>query len=856
MIITGIKKHRQLILSAVAVLLFIFAIYLLHRLLKTYHVKDIRAAFHSIAPYKIFLSLGFSSLSYLALTFYDMLAFRYIGKPLTYGKIALTSFISYTFANNTGTLSILTSSSIRYRFYSGWGFSGLEITRIIGFCIFSFWLGYLFLAGISFLAEPPSHILSMPVNQTLILRSTGFVFLLLVGSYLLFSFRRKMPLKLLQWGLTLPPLPLALAQVAIASLDLLAVAGALYILLPESSLSFTSFISLFLLAVMIGLLSNVPGGLGVFESVMLLMLTPYAKGYLVISALLMFRIIYYLLPFALATAALGVMEILSRRTGIARITAAIPKIISVLTPQVLALATFAAGSILLFSGTMPGIYSRLSWLIKVIPLPVLELSHFLGSMAGMGLLILAFGLRRRLDMAYYLTLSLLAAGIAFSLLKGLDYEEGAVLAFLFFVLMANRRQFYRRTSLLAESLKPGWIAAILIVLLGSIGLGLFTYRHQDYSQELWWQFALHGDASRFMRATVGAVIAVCFFALARLFKPYQPAPTLPDAEGLQRAAAIAAKAQDTHGYLALLGDKGLLFSDSGKSFLMYARQGRSWIVMGDPVGEKKEGAELIWQFKNLAEHFDGWPIFYEVGSEYLSTYIDLGMTMLKIGEEGYVHLADFSLAGSRHKGLRYIHNRLGKEGYQFEILLPEAVPANLPELKTVSDAWLASKKTGEKGFSLGFFQEPYLLNFPIGVVRHHGRIYGFANIWPGGNKYELSIDLMRHRPDAPNGIMDFIFCEIMEWGKNQGYQLFSLGMVPLAGLEPERVSSLWSNLGTFVYRHGEHFYNFKGLRSYKDKFNPTWQPRYLVAPGGFQLPMIFANLSSLISGGLKEIFTR
>jgi phosphatidylglycerol lysyltransferase len=212
--------------------------------------------------------------------------------------------------------------------------------------------------------------------------------------------------------------------------------------------------------------------------------------------------------------------------------------------------------------------------------------------------------------------------------------------------------------------------------------------------------------------------------------------------------------------------------------------------------------------------------------------------------------------GSKHKSLRYIHNRLGKEGYKFEVIPSEEVPLILPELKVISDEWLNDKKAGEKGFSLGFFNEEYLSCFPVAVVRFQGRIFAFANLWPGGGKKELSIDLMRYCNDAPHGIMDFIFCEIMLWGKSQGYQWFSLGMVPLAGLEPGKAASFWSNIGTFVYRHGEHFYNFKGLRSYKDKFDPQWQPRYLASPGSLRLPSIFTNLTALIGGSLKDVFTK
>jgi phosphatidylglycerol lysyltransferase len=847
---------RKTAAPVLALVVFVFAVFLLHKLLKQYHVNEIRDAFHAISTYKLLLSLCFTASSYLFLTLYDRLAFLYIEKPLAYSKIALTSFISYTFANNTGSLSILTSSSIRYRFYSGWGFSGIEITRIVWFCMVSFWLGYLFLAGMSFLVAPPAHILSFPVAQKTILRLSGFLFLLLVGSYLAFSLLRKAPFRLLKWDLALPSLRLALGQVAVAAMDLLSVAGALYVLLPNLNLPFYSFVALFLLAVMLGLISNVPGGLGVFESMMLLMLTPYAKGSELISALLIFRTVYYLLPLALALSAIGGLEIYSRSAAITRLSSTIQKTTSVMIPHVFALATLVAGGILLFSGTMPRLYTRFSWLINVLPLPVLEFSHFLGSVAGTGLLLLASGLRRRLDMAYFLAIILLVLGIISSLLKGLDYEEAAWLAILLFVLSVSRNQFYRRASILAEPIKAAWLGTLLIFLFGSIGLGLFAYRNQAYSHDLWWQFALHGDAPRFMRASVGAVAVVCFFALARLFKSYRPPPSAPFQEELELAAAIATRSVNTTAYLALLGDKMLLFSDSRKTFLMYGIKGRSWIVMGDPAGVEEEKMELIWNFRDLVERSDAWPVFYEVGSENLAGYIDMGMTVLKIGEEGRVKLAEFSLTGSKHKSLRYIHNRLSKEGYRFDILPPAGVSPVLPELKVISDEWLKDKKVGEKGFSLGFFNDRYLRYFPVAVVRLQDKIHAFANLWPGGGKRELSIDLMRYRHDAPHGIMDFIFCEIMLWGKSRGYEWFSLGMVPLAGLEPEKAAWLWGNIGTFVYRHGEHFYNFKGLRNYKDKFAPVWQPKYLVSPGGLHLPAIFADLTALIGGGLKQIITR
>jgi phosphatidylglycerol lysyltransferase len=482
-----------------------------------------------------------------------------------------------------------------------------------------------------------------------------------------------------------------------------------------------------------------------------------------------------------------------------------------------------------------------------------ELSHFFGSVAGMGLLILAAGLRKRLDMAYFLSLILLAAGILFSLLKGLDYEEAAWLAVMLFALYSSRSQFYRRTSFFAEPFSPGWFAAVFIVLSGSIWIGFFAYRHDSYANELWWSFALHGDAPRFLRATVGEAALMLAFAAVRLFRPYQPPPAAPTAEELAEVAVLCRRATNTTASLALLGDKSFLFSDSREAFLMYAVKGRSWIVMGNPIGPEQEADELAWRFRSLCDNYGGWPVFYEVGKDHLARYIDLGLNAVKIGEEGRVPLADFTLAGSRKRTLRYTHNRLTKEGYVFEIVPVEGVGPLLPEMKAVSAAWLADKNTREKGFSLGFFDERYLSHFPVALVRKDGRMLAFANLWTGAELHELSIDLMRYLPEASPGIMDFLFIEIMLQGRKLGYQWFRLGMAPLAGLEYRRISPLWSNIGAFVYRHGEHFYNFKGLREYKDKFDPVWEPRYLVFPAGFHLPVIFANLTSLISGGMKGV---
>jgi phosphatidylglycerol lysyltransferase len=181
----------------------------------------------------------------------------------------------------------------------------------------------------------------------------------------------------------------------------------------------------------------------------------------------------------------------------------------------------------------------------------------------------------------------------------------------------------------------------------------------------------------------------------------------------------------------------------------------------------------------------------------------------------------------------------------------ESVEGLLPEMQHVSDAWLAMKNTREKSFSLGHFDPDYLRHFPAAIVRRDARMLAFANVWTGSGREELSVDLMRHLPDAPNGVMDYLFTRLMLWGSAGSFRWFNLGMAPLAGLQDHALAPFWNRLGAFVFRHGEHFYNFQGLREYKEKFQPVWSPRYLASPGGLALPRILANVAALVSGGLK-----
>jgi len=298
--------------------------------------------------------------------------------------------------------------------------------------------------------------------------------------------------------------------------------------------------------------------------------------------------------------------------------------------------------------------------------------------------------------------------------------------------------------------------------------------------------------------------------------------------------------------LALLGDKSFLFNEQGTGFVMYARQGRSWIALGDPVGPESERAELVWEFRELVEQYDGWPVFYQVEEECLPIYLDQGLTLLKLGEEARVPLDGFSLDGSTRKGLRQAHHRGQREQLEFAVISGDHVRSLLPELKNISDAWLAEKQVHEKGFSLGFFDETYLSRYPVAVVRQALNVVAFANVLCSANREELSVDLMRHLPGAPASVMEFLFIELMQWGRQQGFQWFNLGMAPLSGVDDRLLAPLWNRVVHLAYQFGDRFYSFERLRKYKEKYDPVWSAMYLASPGGTALPHILGDLTTLI----------
>jgi phosphatidylglycerol lysyltransferase len=840
-------------IGPLAVLLVFGAVaYILHGEIARLHFDRVLAHLQSIPRRHVLAALGLTAASYCVISGYDVLALRYLRKRLPYPRILFTCFIASAFGHTLG-FSAFTGGAIRFRLYASAGVTAVEVATIAAFVSLGIGIGLATLAGISLLLAPGQSVAVLHLGHRLTFL-VGALLLAAVAAYAVWSALARRVIEIRGWALRAPGPTIALPQVALGVLDMSLAGSVLWWLLPSGShIGFIPFSGAYAIAIIAGIVSHVPGGIGVFETVMLLILGGVAPEAL-LGSLLAYRAIYYFVPLLFGGVLFGYKELSATRAHLARARERAAMYVTPVAPQIAGALTFLAGAVLLVSGATPAIDSRLALLHRFIPLVVLEVSNLAASVIGLGLLVLARALFRRVRAAYAISFWLLVCGILASLLKGLRYEEAIVLALVLAVLALGRRAFYRPTAILDERFGPVWIASIAGVIILSVWIGFLVYRNVPYSDELWWKFALHANAPRMLRASLAVIVLATAYLMLNLLRPARPEPGVASAEDLQRARAIIDRSDNCLANAALTGDKRLLFSDAADSFLMFQVAGHSWVALGDPVGSRAGAEELVWRFRELSDRHGGQTVFYQTSAERLSLYVDLGLAPLKVGEEARVRLEGFSLEGPARAALRHAHRHAQREGLTFEVVPPAGLGELMPDLQRISDAWLASKATGEKRFSMGYFSPDYLRNFPLALVRAQGVPAAFANLWTTATRAELALDLMRFAPAAPAGTMDFLFIELMCWGRDRGYGWLNLGMAPLSGLERHPLAPAWHRVGNFVFRHGEHFYNFEGLRRYKAKFDPQWEPKYLIARGGIALPRVLMDVSVLIAGGVKELF--
>lgn len=801
----------------------------------------------------------------LAMCGYDLLLNRWLNIRLPIRRVLGYAWPACTLANLVG-LSGMTGSGVRYLALSREGVAGRTIAVYAGLQLLAVPLGLGLLCATA-LAVSPQLTTALPLPrglpQLLLLGFAAYVpaFFLLTGSGALHRrFFHELPpltaglrLKLTaasfgEWGLALAALGLALALAGVR---------------PEPQ----ELLLAFALAATAGVASQVPGGLGVLDGTLLVILRGLGhppEG--VLAGILLFRLSYYLVP-ALLGLLLGARLFVPDENVFVRMlrrAEAHPllgvlhlpvELVGAVGVRLLGYLTFLAGLVLLVSAAYPTLGQRSAVLHSYLPLTVVEGSHLLSVVAGVVLLGLSRGIAGQVRRAYQLTLFMLLAGALLSLAKGLDYEEASYLLVLAAVLYTRREHFERLAYPLLSRRNLLWLLALLAAIAGYAWLGAALYGNEDWAASLL-HVAPGAHAPRFARSLLAVVVTAAGMLGWLTFAMPRPRLVLPDAAALDEAKAF----YSTHGghefaHLSLLGDKYLFHTPTRDALIAYGSIRNRLVALGDPAGAPAalEGAVLA--FRQFADRYGCVPVFYEVSEANLHLYHDHGFGLFKLGEQALVPVGDFSLRGKKRDDLRSAINRATREGLEFAVLdhpLSEAIWA---ELRAVSDEWLGTK-TAEKGFSLGRFDRHYLSQAPIAVVRRGGTIVAFASLMPDYRQNrELSIDLMRHGAAAPHGCMDFLFVRLLEYARDAGHAWFNLGMAPLAGVGENEFARPAERFARLAYEYGNRFYNYKGLRGYKEKFQPVWRGSYLAYPYQMSPRFLLIDIAALIAGGYRRVFT-
>ncbi|WP_416826779.1 bifunctional lysylphosphatidylglycerol flippase/synthetase MprF [Ectobacillus polymachus] len=603
-------------------------------------------------------------------------------------------------------------------------------------------------------------------------------------------------------------------------------------------IDFRQALGVYVISAIAGSLSLVPGGLGSFDLIFLRGMNQYGiTTETTLSALLLYRLVYYIIPFGvgLAFAAFEMSGVARKKiesrqmfvpaletTGV--LVTIQRQLFTKMESWALAALSALTGVVIIFSVLFPISIERFHILRIFIPKPLIQVSFDLSLSVGILLILLAKPIYERTKQAYAMTIVVLMVGIIFNVLKGIDFEESLLLLIILAIFFMLRKRFIREqvSYTYVDGIKTGLLIFLLLYAYQYFGTWLGAH-HLDFLPSY-----VVRPSKMVMRTTYITAILVPLSLYIAAFLRNRTGTRVPgrvaSSEMLQQF--LQQYGGNVLSHLGFLGDKRIFLSSDGKALLQFAVTKKRLVVLGDPIGVPSSYQAVIEEFLDESERLGYVCIFYQVERRWLGLYHDFGYNFLKLGEEAEVDLSSFSLTGKKKASLRSNLHKFEREGYVFSVHEAPHSKALLQQLKQVSDDWLQGKK--EKGFSLGYFDEEYLNRSPVATLSNNkGKIVSFVSILPVYQPNKVAIDLMRYSHDAPSGVMDAMFLHLFEWAKNNGYMQFNMGMAPLSnvGISPH---SFWmERVAAAVYNNIRYMYSFSGLRQFKEKYNPTWSGKYL-----------------------------
>jgi len=490
--------------------------------------------------------------------------------------------------------------------------------------------------------------------------------------------------------------------------------------------------------------------------------------------------------------------------------------------RLLAWGAAFVGVIGIVSALTPEMAGRLELVGGVLPPGWPEAARVLTVAFGVGLVWLSRSLARRRRRAWQLAVAVVVASAAAHLAKGLDFEEATISLLLLVALVRWRRRFD----------VPGDPASVRLLLgLGAAlaGIAAVAGGAEVRGVEL---------SPRTGDALLGLGLVFGFLALYFWLRPFGHAVAQTVGERRMARALVDAYGSDSLSFFALRRDKSYLFSPSRRAFLAYRVVAGTALVSGDPVGDEAEIDELLAELRRIVRA-RGWRLAVVGASDaHLERYRALGLKPVSIGEEAVLCPREFSLEGRAIRKVRQSVSRLGKAGYSFRIVpADEVAPALEAQIEDVSASWRRGEP--ERGFSMAIDD----LHIPGTVLAlaedAEGRVGGFLHLVPSPAGGGWSLSAMRRRPDAPNGLTEFLVVETLASARETGSSELSLNFCALTDfLALDRVKTPVRRVVRWGLLRADDVFQLERLYSFNRKFFPEWRRRYICVERFTDLPAV------------------
>ena len=627
-----LRKLARQLPAVVGVLLLGGATYVIWKEFRHLKVADIRAALEAIPPHALALSFVWTILSYWVLTFYDRLGTIYAGHKVSYGRVSFASFCAYSLSHNIG-FAAVSGAAVRYRLYAHWGLTPFQIAKVVAFCSLTFALGGLVLGGVILFLEPDA----IPFFGALVPRwgmyAIGAALWAVVAAYVSLS-RFVGTVRLFGQEVTLPDWRMAIVQVTLATVDVAVTAAIFYALLPETpGLSYVRFLGVYVASYTAGLAANLPGGLGVFDTAMLLGLSPYLQAPQILGAIVVFRLYYYIIPLFLAGFLFAGNELLLRGGALTKSDALSrgAQALSRLGERSFAVgaatgAVALSGALLMIAGVLDPRPDP-SWQDPDVVTTATNAGKFVTSLIGAALLVLAVGLSQQVTLAWAVTLALLVAGAGVAVAQDVTWWVAGLLALTALLIAPLREAFYRNTRLLSGPLRFSTVLPLFALALCVIALAAFQPHRRGLVDASWWELVLSPDLlPNSLRVTVALLVVLAGVALWRLLRPGRVAWLPWASEGRRHYAALGA--------VPPAEADGIVMGEAGRAGIPFRRLGRVMLGLGDPAGAPSDRVSAIWRLRDLAVQEGLDPAVWRAGPGLLRIYDDLGLTALPLGADG------------------------------------------------------------------------------------------------------------------------------------------------------------------------------------------------------------------------------